>query len=538
MGGRGAKGSVNDRIISFLYRKRYLEYLKKKDSYTKEQREKAKEYLKKIKEFDIDDNVSILDSEDKTILGNVYDNLLVDDFFNEPEKSLVITNDIEKVKGYEDVNKLKNISDPNTKISTLDSEDSLSELLEKSDKVQEFDPFKEEYDFDKYDYYEIISKKGGVGELEPSEIVNPEKEEKKLTDEEVILEEVTKFVDESKETLYEIKFELNDLKESVDELHTEYDVKKFNEKFNEIKEKINKLKKQYDVMKEKYDFEDYDILDNLKLVDSIEDYKDKASLEELELMVDACKYEIEAIDGIVIEEEKKVGIDEEVEQKHKIIKERDHVFQKGREQTLNIDYNSDVIEREMLIQKKVIADLEEKIRKVDTETRQVQYYVYNTRLMFRSFLRITAGILTAPFSGRRIFNTMLGADLINRGLRNLRTSLIPDERVRTEVRERYDSVETEILKAKDDVNSTKILIDDSLRQIDDIKDYLNVHVKKDAEYIPQYYEVKDMIEKLDKALKNKKEEIEKIDKNLDNQYEKNKQKVLRAQRGFHTPDGR
>ena len=538
MGGRGAKGSVNDRIISFLYRKRYLEYLKKKDSYTKEQREKAKEYLKKIKEFDIDDNVSVLDSEDKNILGNVYENLSVDDFFNEPEKSLVITNDIEKVEGYEDVNNLKNINDPSEKISTLDSNDSLAELLEKSDKVKEFDPFKEEYDFDKYDYYEIISKKGGVGQLEPSEIINPEKEEKKLTDEEVILKEVTKFVDESKETLYEIKFELNDLKESIDELHTEDDVKKFDEKFNEIKEKLNKLKKQYDIMKEKYEFEDYEILDNLKLVDSIDDYKDKASLEELELMVDACKYEIEAIDGIVIEEEKKVGIDEEVEQKHKIIKERDHVFQKRREQTLDIDYNSDIIEREMLIQQKVIADLEEKIRKVDTETRQVQYYVYNTRLMFRSFLRITAGILTAPFTGRRVFNTMLGTDLINRGLRNLRTSLIPDERVRTEVRERYDNVETEILKAKDDVNSTKILIDDSLRQIDDIKDYLNIHVKKDAEYIPQYNEVKDMIEKLDKALKSKKEEIDKLDKNLDNQYEKNKQKVLRAQRGFHTPDGR
>ena len=47
-----------------------------------------------------------------------------------------------------------------------------------------------------------------------------------------------------------------------------------------------------------------------------------------------------------------------------------------------------------------------------------------------------------------------------------------------------------------------------------------------------------MIEKLDKSLKAKKEEIEKLDKNLDKQYEKNKQKVLRAQRGFHTPEGR
>ena len=510
MGGRGAKGSVNDRIISFLYRKRYIEYLKKKDSYTKEQRAKAKEYLKKIKEFDIDDNLSVLDDQDKLVLSNVYENLSVNDFFNEPEKSLVINNEIEKVDGFSEVNDLKNVD-----ISPK-SDEILNSVLEKSEKIQNFDPFKEKYDFDKYDYYEVVSKKGGVGNLTPDEIINVDTVEKKLTDEEVILDEVNKFVDSSKKTLFDVKFMLNDLKDSVESLHTESDVEKFNEKFNEVKEKLNKLKEKYEIIKEKYDFEDYDILYNLKLIEAIEDYKDKASIEELELMVDACKYEIEAIDGVIIEEEKKSGIDESVEVKHKIIKERDQLFQKKRQQTLNIDYDESIIEREMLI----------------------QYYVYNTRLMFASFLRITAGILTAPFNGRRVFNTMLGADLINRGLRNLRTSLIPDERVRFEVRERYSSIETEILKAKDDVNSTKFLIDDSIKQIDDIKEYLNVHVKGEAEYIPQYLEVKYMIEKLDKSLKAKKEEIEKIDKNLDRQYENNKQKVLRAQRGFHTPDGR
>lgn len=41
-GNRGAKGSVNDRIISLLYRKKYLEYLKKKESYTAEERKRLK----------------------------------------------------------------------------------------------------------------------------------------------------------------------------------------------------------------------------------------------------------------------------------------------------------------------------------------------------------------------------------------------------------------------------------------------------------------------------------------------------------------
>ena len=318
---RGAKGSVNDRIISFLYRKRYLEYLKKKEYYTKEQREKVKEYLKKIKEFDIDENVSVLDADDKKILEDVYGNLQVEDIFESPERD-VINQDIEKKEGYEDIIQIKNIPEP----SNSSSDTNLDELIAAGDKISEFDPYTEEYDFDKYDYYEIIEKHKGIENLQDNEVIDVEKEEKKLDDEQIILEEVTEFIDESVEELDEIKTELKSIKNSIEDIHTENDSIELEEKFNKVKEKLENLKNKYDIMKEKYEFEDYEILDNLTLIEAIDDYKDKASLEELELMVDACKYEIEAIDGIEIEEEKKVGIGEEVTQKHKIIKQRDNDF--------------------------------------------------------------------------------------------------------------------------------------------------------------------------------------------------------------------
>lgn len=68
-------------------------------------------------------------------------------------------------------------------------------------------------------------------------------------------------------------------------------------------------------MKEKYNFDDYEILDNITLIETIENYKTKAKLDELESLVDACKDEVEAIDGVLIEDRKSVGVGEEIVEK-------------------------------------------------------------------------------------------------------------------------------------------------------------------------------------------------------------------------------
>ena len=522
-GQRGAKGSLNDRIISYLYRKRYLEYLKKKENYTKEEREKAIEYLKKIKEFDIDYNVDILDSEDKNILSDVYNDLEINDFFESPEKELILNPDVTNVKGYDSLSELTNLSDNSDNFD-------LNEMLNNSDKVSSFDPFKEEYDFDKYDYYELVGNHKGIKDLDSSELIDVDHEVKKVEDEKVILEEVTEFIDDSIILLDEIKTQLNDIEKSISELHTEKDVQELNEKYFIVKKKLEKLKKQYDIMKEKYEFEDYEILDNIKLMDSIDDYKNKASLEELELMVDACKYEIEAIDGIVIQKEKSVGIGNNIEKKDKIIKARDEDFSVKKRKVHGISYDENLISREIHEQQEIIKKLDEKLAQITTTSEVVTQYVFHTNLMFRSFLRITAGILTAPFSGINILRTNLGVNLINHGLRDLRSSLIPDRVVRTEIRERYTNVEREILHAKDDVENTLDMIDGSIEQIGKLKKYFNDYFEGESQFIPEYKNVKNMMDELDKQLHAKKEEINKMNKKLDEQYEENKVKVLRAER--------
>ena len=125
-GGRGAKGSLNDRIISFLFRKRYKEYLKKRENYTKEEREKAIDYLKKIKEFDIETNVSVLEDADKKLLEERFQNIDI--------------SDIEMIDSGK-TNKLKEISNGKEDF----------DIKEATDLLNDFDPSQDLYDFDDYD---------------------------------------------------------------------------------------------------------------------------------------------------------------------------------------------------------------------------------------------------------------------------------------------------------------------------------------------------------------------------------------------------
>lgn len=505
-GSRGAKGSINDRVISMLYRNRYLEYMKKLESYNKRDREKQKEFLEKIRYFDIDEGMPSLEPSDKQVLEDAFKPLE-----NIPYQSVATSRQ----------------EIPTSTDTPVLTDEQIASLINIGEKVQEYNPLTEQYDFDKYDYYELLSTQTGLADLTPDEIVDVDNEIAKKDDEIIIIEEVTTFVEESKELLTEIKFSLNDIKESLKEQYTIEELQQLDEKYIEVKKKLAELKEKYLVISEKYDFEDFQILDNIKLLEAVDDYKDRAKLEELETLVEACKIEVEEIDGVLIEEKKRVGLDEDFNRKEKEITDRDNAFASTKKETMYYNDLEKTIGAEARKQQQMIKEIDERMSRVKTEVERTTEYVYHTGRMFSSFLRITAGILTAPFSGFNIFGIMLGTRLINRGLRDLRRSIEPTEVQRTEVVERFENVEREIIHTKDDVSTTFKLIDDSLRQVENIKEDFQTRFAPYSSHIPEYGKIYDMLETLELNLKTKKEQINKMQNTLDKQYEKNKQKILK-----------
>lgn len=513
-GGRGAKGSINDRLISMMYRNRYRKLQLQKKSYKKDNKEAEKVFLSSIQNFDLNDGAISLDEKDRTVIEEAL-MPLSSTVIEYPKKQQQSTSKYSTIKKAETV-------------VTSQSESNVKELHDISEAMVDFDPLEEAFDFDNFDYYEVIEKKTGIGAIPESEVIDGDKEIEKVENEITIVEELEKFTDESLELIEEIKEDLVQIKSVVEEQYTESQIENLEFKVKNVKLKIDKLKAKYDTVKDKYNFEDFQILDSIEMILAVDSYKEKASLEEVETLVDFCKNEIEQIDSIVVEEKKSVGISEEIEEKKVEIRRRDKDFSENKQGIIYLDDLEKTIAYEAQEQKKIILELEKKLANFTTEIKDVSNTVYHTEKMFGSFLRIAAGILTAPFSNNKIFGTMLGTHLINKGIKGLRDSLNPEVVKTTEIVHKYSSIEREILNSKDYVNTTDRLLSDSIYQLDKFDDEFKNKFKEYVEIIPEYKIVEAQIENLKKKLSQKQLEINTMKKDLDRQYEANKIKVKKA----------
>ena len=300
------------------------------------------------------------------------------------------------------------------------------------------------------------------------------------------------------------------------------------QRYEKIKEKVQRLKAKYDAISEKYDFSEFHLLENLTMAIAIEEYQSLATLDEVETLIGYCKSEIEQIDGIVVQQQNVAYASEEVEEQKQVIHRREEDFNKNRTGVIYLDDLEKKIAIEAREQRELIKEIEKKLADFHTDVREVTDVVYHTERLFGSFLRIAAGILTAPFSGRNVFGTFLGAELINRGIRDLRASLEPEYVRRTEIVHSYTSVEREILNSIDHVKDTARVIDDSIEQIQKFDEEFKEKFKEYRDLIPEYATLEKQIADLKKKLALKKVEVKEMQNDLSRQYEVNKVKVKKA----------
>lgn len=511
-GGRGAKGSINDRLISMMYRNRYKKYQLRKEAYANDAKLREKKYLKSIQSFDIDDGTLQLEDEDKQVVADALSGVLL----IEPSE--------QKKSSIENLDEISN-SAATMSYGNVTTIGSLKSLGKKFEMV---DPTTEVFDFENFDYYTIISQRSKVAGLTEEDAIDVNKEVTKVDDEITIVEELEKFIDDSKNALDEIKNDIEELRKDVPKQYTKEQMEEIQERYKKIKEKVDKLKIQYDAISKKYDFEDFKLLENLQMMDAIEEYRDLATLDEVETLVDYCKEEINAIDGVLVEQKHIVYADEEIEQKEEEIKQREEDFKENQSGVIYLDDLEKKVAFEASEQRKIIQEIEKALANFTTTEREVVDVVYHTERMFGSFLRIAAGILTAPFSGRNIFGTYLGVQLIDRGVRDLRASLEPNYVRRTEIVHSYTSVEREILTSMDHVADTAKVIDDSIDQLDKFDEEFKKKFKDYSSLIPEYGNLERQIEDLKRKLSYKKMEVKEMQQSLNQQYESNKVKVRKA----------
>lgn len=475
-GNRGAKGSIKDRLISMLYRLRYLKKVKKEEEYEISKKEKQLEYLKKLVSLKETENIDILDSKDK----------------NELDKIKFNANYVLRTPKYFFTK--KGIND--------------SKINEKEDLVLK------EIDFN----LENIEYK--TDEL--NEKVELKKEIEKVEDEVVILKEVDIFIKKSKIILNEINDEVDYLKRNLKEEGS--NTKELEERYNNLKKQIDILKKQYEAVKDKYDFSEFSILESIKLVEKIDDYKNKASVNEIDFMIRICKKEISKIDHVTIQYEKVKNVGNDIESVNKSQQKIKVKFHKNKENIEKIKQTEDDITNQLNIHEKTIGEMYNEAMAFEKIARtEFEYSGYGR--MFSSLLKIAGGVLTLPFTGKNIFGVALGNTMINRGLKVLNNGL--DIKKRIVYSYKYTDIAPKINEIKDKIEYTNLIINDNLNELHKLKNNLREYMKYKM-ILTGYDDMEEKIQKLEDKLKLQQDRICSMDRKLDEEKILNDKKLKKV----------
>ena len=493
-GNRGAKGSIKDRLISMLYRMRYKKKKLKEQNYTVDKKEQQLNYINNLQDFKEDENINILDAKDKIALDDVK---YTTNFKVTRKKGIDVKRGARQevpIISVQEINQ-QSVITPEQNIDTIENN-----LNIKLDSIE-----------------------SKTGEL--SESVNLKKEIKKTKDEIIILKEVDKFVKTSIENLDEINTELNEIKEDIKGKNKP--AEEIEKRYNELKKKITKLKDQYSAIKEKYDLSEFSILESIKLMDSIDNYKSMASLNEVEMMVKVCIKEIEKIDSvtIVVEEGKKV--ENNIEEKRDIENKIKVKFNKNKTKVNELRTIEEEIAYELKVQQDIVDEMYKSASYLQKEVSKKMEYIGHKKII-SSLFRIAGGILTIPLTGSQIFGVALGSTMINKGLKEMNKKLETKEKI--VINYKYEDISRQILEVKDKIGYTNIVLIDSLSEIKRLKTNFN-EVYKDYKYIlPDYVEMIEKIAELERRLVEQQSKLVNMDKKLEKEKEINKQKLKKVEK--------
>ncbi len=459
MSGRGAKGSIKDRLISLLYRLRYQDKKRKEEDYTIENKQRQKKYQQHLVDFKQTENIDILSNSEKK--------------------------ELEKVKF-------------NAKVSLG---------------IKKHNQFK-------LDFVDIELQKQENKKSFLENKLDLKKEIQKTDDEIVILKEVNSFVLDSIKNIDSIKEEVEELREeSKEQNKSTEDLEK---KYKSLRDKINKLKLQYDSIINKYDLSEFKILESIKLIDSIEDYKSLATLNEIDMMLKVCKKEINKIESITIISKEEKTIEHNInntKNNQSIVKIK---FNKQKEKLQELDSIKNNIDQELQKQKEIIDEMYSKASYFDKKYNKIIEYKKIGNL-FPSFTRIAIGLLTLPLTGKSLFGIALGYTMINKGLKNINKSIIKKEKIVVDYD--YEDISDKIYEVKDKLEYTNLILTDSLNEIKKIKENIKNTCSKYDNILPEYKYVVNNINELENKILLQQQKMNKMNNKLEEENKINKQKL-------------
>ncbi len=338
-------------------------------------------------------------------------------------------------------------------------------------------------------------------------------------------EEVKTKLEEYNNNVSELKKELYSLKQLCKDEHDPNVLHKYQEKIVEIQKKIKEILSFNEKVSKKYDM-NFDVIDELS--SGIKEDIEKILPDTMFLsktIVQQIAFENNKLknDTLVLKADARV-LKKELSDKEKQEKER---IRKEQEAKNNSELN-ELVQTEKQInsmvekQNKEIELLKKRVDKAKIKNKQ-RVHFRGVSKMFFNFSKLTIGFTIIRKFKNRIVGTVLGAVLINNGIRGLRNAIKLNKR--RVLYYKYSDIVNEIVKQKSTIAVIQKLYTDSLKQTATLKKEFIEKFQDDLAKSPDYKEILDKLDLVEKEIMMKQESLKENKKQIDKIEKTNRNKV-------------
>lgn len=293
-------------------------------------------------------------------------------------------------------------------------------------------------------------------------------------------------------------------------------------KVKQIRYKIEEILLKYEFLKQLPGFKELDSYIKIKEIDIYDIRKDEKNIKD---NINLCNETLEQIEQV------KTKLIENKNLKKEIVQEKEQEIKKNNTEEikeknkdnklLEIVLANKIIYDNLIREQKKVAKLERSLSKMTIKKRRPTIFYY-TKNLVSSIFNFTFGLFPISLFRNKMLGGLVSGFMLNNSLRSVRRILNSDIQI-TYI---YENLEKEILSTSNYLSHMNFLLNDSLEQIENIREEVMNKYGNDNNYQVSLISYFNELDKIQAKIQFEKEKIFGLHQDLDNVYKKNKQKVL------------
>ena len=340
----------------------------------------------------------------------------------------------------------------------------------------------------------------------------------------VIIKKVNTIIEKAKQEINAIKEEVKKVEKTI---INEYDTKRLaghEYQLLEIQIRIENLKRRYSILLGNTDFINFDELNDEALLEEISNYKFVVDRNELvtDLAKD-CKKELDKMSMIMEIYDKKTSTDHEAEKKKRELEQRDEEFVVHKKGVISVEKVNNQIKENLAHQQEFIRTLEYKINDAEDSYNE-GLHILSLNVMGYNLSKIS--FLLYAMKHKKIGLAVAGL-LFDNLTRVMRNSFVEKQKRMAYLE--YKQLNKELFNQKDSLGYISEILNDSLRQVEKLKEEFGYKFKKYQGVLPEYDLISKKLDLIISQLRTKNEQVKKSEEQVEKKYEKNKVKIKRME---------